>query len=106
RSALTPCAVGGAAVEGVVRRAGPLRPQRANEAVSPKIDPAREAAVGGKRPAVGGEDADRNSRENAGDPAEDAGLGAVRMQNLGPLPPTEPDQLDEPERITERVDPA
>ena len=83
-----------------------LRRQRLNDAVGPQVEPSCKTGVGGEGPAVRGEDSNRDTGEHAGDPAENAGLGAVRVQDFGSLAPAEPDEFDERKCVAERVDPA
>ena len=51
-----------------------------------------------------GEEADRHAGCHRGETAEDSGLRAARVQDLGPLASEESDQLDQAGEIAHRID--
>ena len=65
--------------------------------------PGGETRVGCERPAVRREDPDRHACERRGDPAQHAGLRAVRVQDVRPLATQEADELEEAREVAKRI---
>ncbi len=82
------------------------RRQRLDEAIAPVVEPPLEARISRERPAVNGEDPDRNAGQCRGQAAERAGFRAVRVQDVGPFAAKDADQLDQTHQISPRIDPA
>lgn len=78
--------------------------QRLDEAVSPVIEPSLDARVSRERPAVDGEDPDRNPRHARGQAAEHSRFRAVRVQDVGPFTAKDANQLDDTGEISPRID--
>ena len=55
---------------------------------------------------VGGVDHARDSRQPRGHAPEDAGLGGVGVDEVGPLAPDDPPQAEQRDQVPERVDAA
>ena len=86
-----------------LRHADRRRRQRPDEPICPAIQPRRQARVCRERPAVDGEDADRNAGEQCRETPEHTGLGAVRMDDVRALAPQQPHELDERHEIAPRA---
>ena len=78
--------------------------QGRHQSVGDPIERGREPRIGGERPAVDREDADRHPGRRRSQPAEDACLRAARVQDLGPLAADERHELDEARGIPQRID--
>jgi len=50
------------------------------------------------------EDPNRNAREGSRDSGEDPGFRAVRVDDVGPLPPEQPVELDQAKDVVPRID--
>ena len=87
-----------------LRDADRRRRQRPHQPVRSAVSPGGETRVRRERPAVGREDPDRDTCERGREPAEHAGLGAVRVEDVRPFAPQQADQLDEAREVAERID--
>ena len=80
------------------------RRQRPHQPVCNAVGASGKARVGGECPPVRREDPDRNAADRRREPAEHAGLGAVRVEDVRPLAAQETDQLDEACEVAKRID--
>ena len=79
------------------------RGQRAHQAVGPQVRLRRAAGARLERPAVHREQPHGDPGDDCGEAAEHARLGAVGVHDRGPLAPEQPDELDQPARVLDRV---
>ncbi len=68
-----------------------------------QVELREEARVAGERPAVDGEDANGDAGDARSEAAQHSGLRAVRVHDVRPLTPAEPNQLEEPKQIAPRA---
>ena len=80
------------------------RCQWLDQAVRIAVEPRCTARMRVERPAVHGEDPDRHPGDRGGEPTDDARFGAARVENVRPLSPEQPDELDQADGITPGVD--
>ena len=78
--------------------------QRGHQPVRDAVEAGSQAGVRGEGPTVDREEADRHAGRRRGETAEDSRLRAARVQDLGPLPSEESDQLDQAGEIAHRID--
>jgi hypothetical protein len=87
-----------------LRDADRRRRERPDQTVGPAVEPRGETRVRQERPAVHGEQANRNADETGGQPGEHSGLGAARMDDVGSFTAQQAHQLDQAEEIANRTD--
>ena len=81
------------------RRSG----QRPHQPVCRAVGAGGKTRVGRERPAVRSEDPDRHACERRREPAQDAGLRTVRVQDVRPLASQQADQLDKARKVAKRA---
>jgi O-Antigen ligase len=80
------------------------RRQRPHEPVGPEVNLRAASLVRGERPPVDGEDADRHAGQPGGKSRQDAGLRAVRVEDVGALASQECEELEQAEQVTPGAD--
>jgi hypothetical protein len=88
----------------VVGDADGYRRQWTDEPLRPPVERRAPPAAREERPAVDGEDADRDSREPGRHAAEDPGLRAARVEDVRARPAQEPDELEQAEQVSRGID--